>query len=253
MIVLTKSLLFIAAVLIFSSCSDDDNDIPGSRNAPVFLLIDEESIDDGDAPNNFTASDVNDQIAAVGLRQQLSYFANNIGDTITLYTGEVGDEGWFALKSIPSGWVDAGPTANGTDNFLQNVNAIGADPDPDSLLYNVLNVTPLRATGIAMLKGKTIIALVYDDDVEVSYGPISANLSGENLGKVAFTIIDVRPRAGGSPSDLPEVRVKIENANDMIQRNIFFFSNAPSPTSSSSPNDVTIPSNVTQPVFLLAP
>ncbi|HRO97742.1 MAG TPA: hypothetical protein PLY79_11870, partial [Ferruginibacter sp.] len=91
-----SGLLASALLFIFSACSDDDNDPPppGSAQAPVFLVIDEESIDNGNPPNNFSNTDVNDQLATVGLRQQLQYFANNIGDTITLYTGDVGDEGW---------------------------------------------------------------------------------------------------------------------------------------------------------------
>ena len=54
---------------------------------------------------------MNDDIADIGLRTQLPFFAANVGNAITLHTGEVGDEGWFALKTIPDAWTDAGPTA----------------------------------------------------------------------------------------------------------------------------------------------
>ena len=81
--------------------------------APVLLVIDEDSIDSGNPPNNFSDTDVNDDIAGLGVRTQLPFFAANVGQTITLHTGEVGDEGWFAPKTVPDSWADAGPTADG--------------------------------------------------------------------------------------------------------------------------------------------
>ena len=75
----------------------------------VFLIIDEDSIDNGLPPNFFSDTDVNDDIADIGLRIQLPFFAANIGNTITLHTGEMGDEGWFAPKTIPASWDAAGP------------------------------------------------------------------------------------------------------------------------------------------------
>ena len=53
---------------------DDDHPTAGNPSAPVFLVIDEESIDNGNEPNNFSETDVNDQLARVGLRTQLNYF-----------------------------------------------------------------------------------------------------------------------------------------------------------------------------------
>lgn len=78
-----------------------DGSIPGDDRSgeSVFLVFDEESIDNGNPPNNFSATAVNDQIARVGQRQTLRFFRENIGRTIDLYTGEVGDEGWHALKT----------------------------------------------------------------------------------------------------------------------------------------------------------
>lgn len=255
MLSFSKSLLLASGIILFaSSCSDDDDDTrPGTTNSPVFLIIDEESIDNGNPPNNFTETDVNDPIAAIGLRQQLAYFAANIGDTITLYTGDVGDEGWFAMKSVPSAWQSAGPTVNGTDNYIQAGPGLGSGTDPEDLLDNVLNVTPLRATGLKMLTGKTVLALVYDSDVSINYSPLQANLMGENLGLVGFTVVDVTTRTDGSSSSLPRVRVKIENADNLKQETIYFFSNAPVPTSSSEPYDVIVPASVSEPVLLLAP
>lgn len=246
----------LATVLLstFSACSDDnDPPPPGSTQAPVFLVIDEESIDNGNPPNNFSDTDVNDPLATVGLRQHLSYFASNIGDTITLYTGDVGDEGWHALKTIPNSWVSAGPTGNGTRNYLQAGPGLGSGPNPEILLDQIPDVTPLRATGLKMLTGKTILAVVYDGDISTNYSPLTGNLMGANLGIVGLTVLDVTARTDGSSQSLPKVQVRIENAVSLSDRDLYLFSNAPVPVSSSVPDDVTPPSTVAAPVFVAAP
>jgi hypothetical protein len=250
-----SGLLASALLFTFSACSDDDNDPPppGSAQAPVFLVIDEESIDNGNPPNNFSNTDVNDQLATVGLRQQLQYFANNIGDTITLYTGDVGDEGWHALKTIPNAWITTGPTANGTRNFLQAGPGLGSGPNPEILLDQIPDVTPLRATGLTMLTGKTILAVVYDGDISTNYSPLTGNLMGANLGIVGLTVLDVTARTDGSSQSLPKVRVRIENALTLADRDLYLFSNAPVPVSSSVPDDVTPPATYAAPVFVAAP
>ena len=66
---------------------------PTPTPSGVFLVIDEDSIDNGNPPNFFSDVEVNDNIADIGLRTQLAFFAANVGETITLHTGEVGDEG----------------------------------------------------------------------------------------------------------------------------------------------------------------
>ena len=100
--------LFFSSFLFFTSCQrevlsagDQQQD---NLTDPVFLVIDEESIDNGNEPNNFSDVNVNDQLAKVGLRQPLDYFQKNIGKTITLFTGQVGDEGLYAIKQIPASW-----------------------------------------------------------------------------------------------------------------------------------------------------
>ena len=91
------------------------------ESAPYFLLIDESSIDNGNAPNFFSPADVNDELAALALRTPLPAFDGaNVGRTFTLHTGQVGDEGWFAPKTIPQSWDAAGPTADGLRNFVGN-------------------------------------------------------------------------------------------------------------------------------------
>ncbi|MCM4158927.1 hypothetical protein FHG64_01530 [Antarcticibacterium flavum] len=221
---------------------DPDPD-PDTGEGAVFILIDEESIDNGNEPNNFSETDVNDQLAEVGLRQPLDYFENNIGEEIELYTGQVGDEGWFAFTAISSSWVSAGPTQLGARNFIEAGPGLGQDGSED-LLDEVPDVIPLRATGLAMLTGQTVLAVVYDSDISINYDPIEANLQGDNLGIVAFEILEVNARTGGSDSDLPVVRVLIKDAGEIAAGDLLLFSNPPIPESSSEPEDITPPSNV---------
>lgn len=209
----------------------------------VFMLIDEESIDNGNRPNNFSEIDVNDQIARIGQRQTLRYFANNTGKTITLYSGEVGDEGWHALKTIPSSWSSAGPTANGTRNFLLAGPGVGGGNDPEKYLDKIPNVTPLRATGLKMLVGKTVLAVVYDSDVSTNYNPLTGSLKGENLGVVAFDVLEVRKRTDGSSGSLPAITIKIRSVSEVSSNSLKLFSNAPVPRSSSEPYDINPTAN----------
>jgi hypothetical protein len=211
----------------------------------VFLVIDEESIDNGNQPNNFSETDVNDQLARIGLRQTLRYFKNNIGKEITLYTGEVGDEGWHALKTIPTSWKNAGPTANGSRNFLQAGPGLGGgSDDQEVLLDKIPNLTPLRARGLKMLTGKVVLAVVYDGDVSINYGPLNGNLQGSTLGVVALEVLDVRKRTDGSSGSLPLVKVRIINVDSAIAAPLKLFSNAPVPKSSSEPFDINPPATV---------
>lgn len=216
----------------------------------VFLVIDEESIDNGNKPNNFSEVDVNDQIARIGQRQILQYFKDNVGKTITLYTGEVGDEGWHALKTIPDSWKTAGPTANGTRNFLLAGPGLGSGNDPEKYLDKIPDVTPLRATGLKMLIGKTVFAVVYDSDVSINYSPLNGSLKGDNLGIVAFDVIEVKKRTDGSSGSLPAVTVRIRDGAQVSAAVLKLFSNAPVPRSSSEPYDINPPASAPAAVFV---
>jgi hypothetical protein len=77
-----------ALVFTFAACKKDDKDDDENKTASVFLLIDEQSIDNGNEPNNFSDVAVNDQLANIGLRLTLEYFKNNVGNTIDLYTAD---------------------------------------------------------------------------------------------------------------------------------------------------------------------
>lgn len=208
----------------------------------VFLLIDEESIDNGNEPNYFKDRDINADMSEVGLRKVLPFFKNNKGKQIVLYTGQVGDEGWFAPTYIPRSWSQTGPGFEGSFNYLFAGQGLGHDGNED-LLDKVPGVVPLRAAGLAMLIGKTIYAVVYDGDISINYSPLNANLKGENLGIVALTVLDVVERKNGSSSSLPAVIVRIEDANLVSTYPLLMFSNVPIPNSSSEPMDVKLPVN----------
>lgn len=216
-----------------------------NETSVVFLLIDEESIDNGNEPNDFSETDVNDQLATIGLRQQLRYFKENIGQTIDLFTGQVGDEGWHAPTEIPNSWISTGPTENGLQNYLVPGPGLGGgDDDPEVLLDKIPNIIPLRATGLAMLKGRVVFAAVYDSDISTNYSPITANLQGDNLGIVAFEVLDVKERTDGSDSDLPRVTIQILDSDALKDDVLFLFENPPVPESSSEPEDTIPPASV---------
>lgn len=228
---------------------DIDDPDPILTEGTVFLVIDEESIDTDEAPNHFHDSDINDDLAEVGLRAPLPYFANNVGKAIWLYTGQVGDEGWFAPKTIPNSWRNAGPTDNGTRNFFAGMNG------SEDLLDEIPNVTPLRATGLAMLKGATVYAVVYDSDISINYSPLEGSLKGSTLGVVAFTVLDVVERTDRdrSSSSLPRVAVRIQRVSSVSQLTQYLFANAPVPHSSSEPEDIVPPTSYPVPQFNPAP
>jgi len=210
------------------------------QEAPaVVLIIDEDSIDND---NFFAAADINDYIAQIGLRTQLPFFAANVGNTITLHTGQMGNEGWFALKTIPASW---GPTNDdGLRNFIGNPSqsfphnigeGLGRGSYPEALLDKIPNVTPLRADGLKMLEveGRKVCAVVYDSDISINYAPLNGSLRGATLGTVAFKVTSVTTSNGFSSSSLPEVKIEILNAEEVCEGELTLFTDAPKPISSS--------------------
>jgi hypothetical protein len=226
--------------------------------APYLLMIDESSIDNGIAPNSFSPTDVNDELAALALRTPLAAFDGaNVGRTYMLHTGDVGDEGWFAPKTIPDTWTAAGPTVDGVRNFVGNPRApyphnVGpglgtadAKGDRESLLDKVPDVTPLRATALGMLAEEKAVfcAVVYDSAIDVNYGPLSGTLKGRNLGTVALRVLSSDPLVGHSSGALPRVEVEVLDAGTVCEDELRLFTDAPEPQSSSEPYDTGRPAN----------
>jgi len=242
-----------------ASCQTE---LPPTLAACKVLVIDEDSIDNdgpyyiGGTPVNFGGEEfkfidieVNDDIAEIGVRDPLPFFSDDpelghAGEIITLLTGQMGDEAWFALKTIPASWDDAGPTADGASNFFAAGPGLGTedgDGNRETLLDKIPDVTPLRAEGLHNLIGQNVCAVVYDSDVSINYDPINGSLKGANYGIVAFKVISVTAVAGldgFSDSSLPEVEIEILDAEELFQGELALCVEAPELLSSSEHVDV---------------
>jgi hypothetical protein len=238
----------------------------GADNGVVFLVIDEDSLDNGlryvghpdAAPQpgrqnilpattrTFTDTDVNDRHASFTQRDILPFFNQNVGKTIAVVTGEVGDEGWLAPNCVPSKWVTGSSNsclAEGSPSFADGLARYLAGTVRQNRLDGIRDVRPLRARGLAMLEGQTACAVVYDGDVSVNFRSSAphqiGNLQGATLGVVAFTVVagGVNRMHGFSSSTLPEVQIRIEPAARCAGQ-LALFRTAPIPRSSSGPHDV---------------
>ena len=109
----------------------------------------------------------------------------------------------------------------------------------EALLDEIPDVMPLRATGLKMLEGQRVCAVVYDSDIGMNYDPLQASLKGATLGTVAFQVRSVEPLLGFSSSSLPKVEIEILDAEVVCGSALTLFTAAPEPDSSSEPFDVT--------------
>ncbi len=208
----------------------------------VLLAIDKNGIDDKKAPTFFSPFQVNNDVAAIGVRAQLRFFRDRVGETITLPTGEVGDEGWFALKTIPASWTQAGGAAGYVGNPAANpedppphgtgpgLGAPDANGDPDSLLRRVPGVTPLRATALNNLIGREVCAVVYDHQMSINQDQRTGDLRGANLGTVAFQVVALTPSTDASSSSLPNVEARIRDARTVCRGPFALLTDAEAPT-----------------------
>ena len=72
-----RSIGSLAAAFVLLGAGTSAAQTNASPSRPVFVLIDDDGINDGQAPNNFSPAQVNDTIAKVVLRSQLPYFQQN--------------------------------------------------------------------------------------------------------------------------------------------------------------------------------
>ena len=75
---------------------------------------------------------------------------------------------------MPTTWNGAGPTTDGLKNYVLAGNGLGSGSSPEKWLDKVPNVTPLRATGLKLLIGQTVCAVVYKSDVSMNYARSTA-------------------------------------------------------------------------------
>ena len=147
-------------------------------------------------------------------------------------TGQVGDEGWFALKTIPSSWDGAGPD-DGLRNYVNAASGLGTGDDPEVRLDKIPDVTPLSTAGLELLVGKRVCAVVYKSDISISYDPLAGNLQGANLGLIAFEVVGVGAPDG---STLPEVTIQIVDPQETCGGPLELLLDGPTPISSSEPS-----------------
>ncbi|MDB5105419.1 MAG: hypothetical protein JWP91_3108 [Fibrobacteres bacterium] len=180
----------------------------------------------------------------IGNRITLSSFADAVGKEITLPAGTLGDEGWFAITSVRIGWKTAGPdSGDGLRNYAEAGPGLGrpdAKGNRETLLERIPDLTPLRATGLARLQGRSVCAVVLDGDVKMGYDPLVGDIRGPNLGKVAFQVLSVQsdPRGGA----LPSVTVRILDAEAVCNDPLAPFLEAPRIVSTTEPPDIEKPS-----------
>jgi len=226
----------------------------------TFLIIDEDGIDNGlrfvenptlgvqnifpTTTRVFSTLEVNDDKAAIGMRDILRYFADpaNIGTNIAMLTGQIGDEAWYAPNCIQLSWTGggAGCAADPSAAFLNGIDNFFSGTVSQTLLDPVLDVRPLRALGLQEKIGELICAVVYDSDISsVNYSSsapyLTASLQGHTLGVVAFTVLHAVKLTGFSSNSLPEMHVRVEDASGCSPTRL---NDAPIPESSSVPNDI---------------
>ena len=190
----------------FPNKAGDDPLLDGTH---TFLLIDEDSIDHATPPNFFSDVDVNADMAEIGLRERLLFFADHTGEGLRNY-------------------LNADPGLGTPDRH----------GNPEALLAQIPDITPLRATGLRLLAGKQVCAVVYDQDVQVTYAPLTGSLQGATLGIVAFEILAVTESTASSPAALPQVEIQLLDADRLCAKELALFLDAPEPSSSSEPFDV---------------
>jgi hypothetical protein len=195
------------------------------------VVLDADAIAVGLGSHPLTPDDINADSSRIGYRDVLAYFAEHLGQEITLPGGEMGDEGWFGFTSVRHSWKMAGPDSeDGLRNYFEAGPGLGS-PDArgreEFLLQKVTNVTPLRATGLARLEGRAVCAVVMEGDVKMSYRPTSADLSGKNLGTVAFEVVSTQRNGSAGSNALPAVTVRILDAERTCQDRFHSFEDAP--------------------------
>lgn len=227
--------LVVAAILVMTTkVLAQEVEPPVDEQAPVpapptLLALDKSVIAAEQPPIFFAPGDINADIAAVGLRDPLAYFANHVGDHVTLPGGTSGNAGWFALKATPASWVSVPGVDDAVRNFLLAGPGLGspdAGGDPESLLDSVQGVTPLHEAGLQMLIGRQVCGVVYANEIEWSFGAAGTTLRGPNLGLAAFNVVGI---TSTSAETLPSVEVEILDANQTCAGELTLLTGAPDP------------------------
>jgi hypothetical protein len=191
---------------------------------PVLLVLDKDAIDYGPAPHLLPDGAVDPDAAGIGVREELPYFQSHLNSQVVLTGGQNGNDGWFAVRTVPASWATADGANDGLQNFALAGPGLGSpddNGDRESLLDNVPDVTALRADGLALLVGRTVCAVVYSGDVAAG---ASASLRGPTLGRIAFSVISLLPT--DDPAH-PNVQVQIAEGHEVCAGQLAPFAEAP--------------------------
>jgi hypothetical protein len=182
-----------------------------AQSAPVLLLLDQNAIAANQTPNMFAPVDINATIAAVGVRDPLPFFMKHEGQNIVLPGGPAGHEGWFAPATMSSTWNTASGANDAPQNFILAGPGLGS-PDASAsrttLLGNVQSLSPLGASRLQALVGRTVCAVVFSG--EIPWTSTGTSLKTGTLGTAAFSIVSVT----GTDATRPSVTVFIVDFDD---------------------------------------
>lgn len=192
----------IRALKLVQNSSGPSDSESSSSSSSCILLMDEDSIDN-DIPSIIQAAQskgisVDALINKNNPTQQgnpaLLWNTSYSGDTVTIPTGQTGDEGVFSLPQI----------LNGKNGSL-SLNDFLAGNEPQADLDEVQNVQPLGNAQLNGLAGKSCTAIVYDSDISINVAPLQANLQGARLGQFKFTVQAVAPS-----SELSNLTIRVD-------------------------------------------
>lgn len=153
---------------------------------------------------------INDDMANPGVREILFTRPRDVTPygPLILPTGQNDSEGLFRF-TLPDLQMSL---QNGAEfTTYEFMTATGAASNENNL-DKIAGVVPLDAAYIAGLEGKTVCAVVYDDDITVNLEDGWASLKGATLGLTAFKETAVGEADG---SVLPPITVTLLSARDV--------------------------------------
>ena len=89
-----------------------------TQDPPTLLLVlDKDAFDYGPAPHLLPEGAVDPDLAAVGVRDELRYFQSHLNAQVVLTGGQNGNDGWFAIRTVPASWSTSDDANDGAENF----------------------------------------------------------------------------------------------------------------------------------------
>ena len=195
------------AIAAMSVCFGGGHVMAQEAPKPVLVVIDKDSIEFGVQPYQVPADALNDLIASVGVRDPLPFFAANVGQQFLLRTGLNDSDSWFVFNRAPIRWESGAGADDALENFVLAGPGLGS-PDSSgertSLLVGIEGLLAVRADRAALLVGRSVCAVVYDEDLAISESDSRLDLDGPNLGIVAFRVSSIFTSASVWPTLLVE-------------------------------------------------